>query len=140
MDEDEVRRSLVADVSVASIDAVQDLLESWWAVAGPVEPRTRFAFETAVVEIAGNIVEHTVAAQGADGRRFSLDLVAGPSTLTAVFQDDAQPAELDLSGVTMADGGSENGRGLALALASVDRLEYRHEGGRNIWSIECRRE
>lgn len=108
--------------------------------AGDVEPRTRFAFEIAVVEIAGNIVEHSVAAHGAEGRHFTLDLRATPEALTATFEDDAQPAELDLSAVTMADADSEDGRGLALALASVDSVEHRYENGRNVWTLECRRE
>lgn len=136
---DKIERSLLADVSLESVEAVHDLLLEWFEEAGDVDPRVRFAFETAVVEIAGNIVEHTVAARGAEGRHFTVELVADEATLTATFQDDAQPAELDLSAVTMAEEGAEDGRGLALALASVDRLEYRHEGGRNIWSIECRR-
>ncbi|GLJ79002.1 ATP-binding protein [Microbacterium imperiale] len=136
---DKIERSLLADVSLESVEAVHDLLLEWFEEVGEVDPRVRFAFETAVVEIAGNIVEHTVAAQGAEGRHFTVELVADEAALTATFQDDAQPAELDLSAVTMAEEGAEDGRGLALALASVDRLEYRHEGGRNIWSIECRR-
>lgn len=136
---DKIERSLLADVSLESVEAVHDLLLEWFEEVGEVDPRVRFAFETAVVEIAGNIVEHTVAARGAEGRHFTVELVADEAALTATFQDDAQPAELDLSAVTMAEEGAEDGRGLALALASVDRLEYRHEGGRNIWSIECRR-
>lgn len=136
---DKIERSLLADVSLESVEAVHDLLLEWFEEVGDVDPRVRFAFETAVVEIAGNIVEHTVAARGAEGRHFTVELVADEAALTATFQDDAQPAELDLSAVTMAEEGAEDGRGLALALASVDRLEYRHEGGRNIWSIECRR-
>ncbi|MDD7929872.1 ATP-binding protein [Microbacterium thalli] len=136
---EKIERSLLADVSLESVEAVHDLLLEWFEEAGDVDPRVRFAFETAVVEIAGNIVEHTVAARGAEGRHFTVQLVADEAMLTATFQDDAQPAELDLSAVTMAEEGAEDGRGLALALASVDRLEYRHEGGRNIWSIECRR-
>ncbi|SDQ13374.1 ATP-binding protein [Microbacterium sp. cf332] len=137
---DTVTRSLVAPVSLESVEAVYDLLASWWDELGDVEPRTRFAFETAVVEIAGNIVEHSVAAEGVAGRHFTLDLHGDAGRLRATFQDDAQPAELDLSAVTMADEDSENGRGLALALASVDTLDYRYENGRNIWSLECRRE
>lgn len=133
-------RSLVADVSLESVEAVHDLLASWWEEAGDVDPRTRFAFEIAVIEIAGNIVEHSVAAHGAEGRHFTLDLRATPEALTTTFQDDAQPAELDLSAVTMADADSEDGHGLALALASVDSVDYRYENGRNVWSLECRRE
>ncbi|MGR6741725.1 ATP-binding protein [Microbacterium sp. F1-18] len=138
--DDGVHRRLVAEVVLESVEAVHDLLASWWEEVGEVAPRVRFAFETAVVEIAGNIVEHSVAAQGADGRHFTLDLHATREALTATFEDDAQPAELDLSAVTMATADAEDGRGLALALASVDALDYRYENGRNVWSLECRRE
>jgi serine/threonine-protein kinase RsbW len=129
-----------ADVAIDSLTGVQDLLATWWDDLEDLSPRTRFAFELAVVEIAGNIIEHTLAADGTPGRRFTLDLVADDTSLVAVFEDNGQPAELDLSNVTMADIDDENGRGLALALASVDRVEYRHVNGHNVWELECRRE
>jgi serine/threonine-protein kinase RsbW len=129
-----------ADVTMESLETVQDLLATWWDDIPDLAPRERFAFELAVIEIAGNIVEHTLAADGAPGRRFTLALVADDARLLATFEDNGRPAELDLSAVTMADVDDENGRGLALALASVDRVEYFRRDGRNVWELECRRE
>jgi serine/threonine-protein kinase RsbW len=49
------------------------------------------------------------------------------------------PSEIDLSAVSMADLEDEDGRGLALALLSLESLDYRHEDGRNVWTLVCRR-
>jgi serine/threonine-protein kinase RsbW len=139
MAETPVERFLDADVSVESVEAVHDLLASWWPDLGDLDTRVRFAFETAVVEIAGNIVEHTRTLEAATGRRFTLVLSANADLLTATFEDNGLPAGVDLSAVTMADVDDEGGRGLALTLASIDVLDYRYRGGRNIWRLECRR-
>lgn len=139
MAESPIRRSLDADVSMESLEAVHDLLASWWPDIDGLDTRVRFAFETAVAEIAGNIIEHSHGLAGAEGRRFTLELTADDALLQAVFQDNGIPAGVDLSTVTMADVDEEGGRGLALTLASIDVLDYRYEGGRNIWRLECRR-
>jgi serine/threonine-protein kinase RsbW len=131
-------RLLEADVALESLDLVHDTLAAWWNEVGEVDVRTRFAFETAVIEIAGNVIEHTIAAEAAQGRHFTLELVADDA-LTATFRDDGLPVALDLSAVTMADEDDESGRGLALALAAVDRLDYQRVDGRNVWTLECAR-
>jgi serine/threonine-protein kinase RsbW len=130
---------LEAEVAVSSLDAVQDLLAGWWDEVGGSSARERFAFELAVVEIAGNIIEHSERLDGAAGRRFTLELVADADRLRATFEDDGRPAVLDLSAVVMADDEAESGRGLALSTASLDRLDYRFEHGRNVWELESRR-
>jgi serine/threonine-protein kinase RsbW len=128
--------------TVESIDVVQDRFAEWWDGiddGGNDSDATRFSFELAIVEIATNIVEHSRRTDERGGRRFTLDLLATGGVLTAVFSDNGIPADVDLSAVTMADVEDEGGRGLALALASLDSLDYRHEGGRNIWTLVCRR-
>ena len=47
---------------------------------------------------------------------------------------------VDLSEVTLPDPDAESGRGLALALASLDHLEHRRDRGRNVWVLHCTRE
>jgi serine/threonine-protein kinase RsbW len=91
------------------------------------------------VEIATNIVEHTHRAEGASGRRFQLVLDADEASVTAVFTDNGQPADIDLSTVTMADIDEESGRGLALALAALHSLDYSRASGRNVWTLVCLR-
>ncbi|MFN3949092.1 ATP-binding protein [Microbacterium sp.] len=137
MTEDDVRRSLDAAVAPSSLDAIFDLLAEWWQEAGEVAPATRFGFETAVIEIAGNIVEHS-RGEG-DERRFTLDLLADVDTLTATFRDDGDPPLLDLASVRMADADEESGRGLALASAGVDEVGFHRDGDRNVWTLQTRR-
>jgi serine/threonine-protein kinase RsbW len=126
--------------TIESLEAVQDAFEEWWTALGDESVATRFSLETAIVEIAANIVEHSRRNDAeVAGRRYTLDLDASDDELTAVFRDNGLPADIDLAAVTMADLEDESGRGLALAIASLDRLEYRHEDGRNVWTLVCRR-
>ena len=132
-----VRRVVVVAATIESLDIVQAEFEQWWSELDDDRTATRFAFETAVVEIATNIVEHTHRVEGSAGRGYSLELSADDTALTAVFTDDGKPADIDLSTVTMADVDDENG--LALAIAALDSLDYRHVDGRNIWTLVCGR-
>jgi serine/threonine-protein kinase RsbW len=121
-----------------SVDTVQTAFGEWWDSLGETDVAKRFSFELAVIEIATNIVEHTRRSDVDDGRRFTLDLDATADEVRAVFTDNGMPADIDLSAVTMADVDDESGRGLALALATLDSLDYRHDAGRNIWTLVCR--
>ncbi|OII25469.1 hypothetical protein BIV04_15405 [Frigoribacterium sp. MCBA15_019] len=129
------------DVAVEpeSIDLVQNAFESWWTSLGDDSLETRFSFETAIVEIAANVIEHSRRSEADLGRRFTLELSATDDRLTAVFHDNGMPSDIDLSAVSMADLEDEDGRGLALALLSLESLDYRHEDGRNVWTLVCRR-
>lgn len=137
MTDGDARRSLDAAVAPASLEDIFDLLAGWWDEVGEVTPSTRFGFETAVIEIAGNIVEHSRG--DSDARRFTLDLFADAQRLVATFRDDGDPPLLDLASVRMADAEEESGRGLALANAGVDDVDFRREDDRNVWTLETRR-
>jgi serine/threonine-protein kinase RsbW len=132
-------RAVDVPATIDSIDVVQTEFDLWWTGLGDTRIETRYAFETAVVEIAANIVEHTNRAEGESGRRYRLELRAGDVDLTAVFTDNGLPADIDLSTVTMADVDDESGRGLALAIAALDSLDYRRVDGHNVWTLVCRR-
>ena len=132
-------RFVEVPATIESIDIVQAEFDAWWNELEDAKLETRFAFEIAVVEIATNIVEHTHRVEGSAGRRFKLTLSADDEAVTAVFSDNGMPADIDLSTVAMADVDDESGRGLALAIAALDSLDYSREGGRNIWTLVCRR-
>ncbi|WP_186317827.1 ATP-binding protein [Curtobacterium sp. 9128] len=125
--------------TVESLDTVQDRFATWWDGLGIEDMRLRFALETALAEIAANIVEHTLRTDREVGRRYRVELDATERELTAVLSDNGLPVDIDLGAVTMADVDAEDGRGLALAIAALDRLEHRHEGGRNVWTLVCER-
>lgn len=139
-DRQEVRLRL--PVRESSVDRLHDGLDELWARAGELSGRERLRFETAVVEVFANVVQHAfrsdpdVPAQ--DGRVLEVALSASFGELEARFTDNGRPAELDLSSATLPDPDSETGRGLAMALAAVDDLTYARSGGRNHWRLLVR--
>lgn len=122
------------------VDDLQDEVARLWEAVPSVGARDRMRFEMAVVEIFANIVQHGVAGtEGREPRRVGVDLDVTDAELTARFVDDGRPADIDLHDVTMPAPEAEEGRGLALTLATVDHLEYQRDGGSNQWTITCRR-
>ncbi|MDM7489497.1 MULTISPECIES: ATP-binding protein [Rhodococcus] len=100
--------------------------------AGRVEDADRFPFEIAVAEIAANIIEHAALGQPVP---MSLRLRALPERLEAEFTDEGRPARVDLGTVELPDALAERGRGLAIAMAALDELSYRRQGGINRWIL-----
>jgi serine/threonine-protein kinase RsbW len=126
-----------------SLDSVHDAIERLWSDHESVALVDRMRFETAVVEIFANIVEHAFRSDPTVPdelvRRLELTLEVTEDRVAAWFADNGVPAELDLSAVTLPSEDAESGRGLAMALAAVDDLEYHRVEGRNHWSLVCRR-
>lgn len=125
------------------LDLVHAVLDQLWADHDDVSEGDRARFETAVIEILGNIVEHAYRLDPSDypdvesARRFDVSLLATDEELVAAFGDNGMPVALDLSNVTMPDEDAESGRGLALAAAAVDDLSYARVEGRNHWRLLC---
>lgn len=142
MTEDDGRLELSAPATPEMLDLVHSVLDQLWAAHGDVAPADRARFETAVIEILGNIVEHAyeLDSGGPGDRRFDVTLTATATELVAAFGDDGVPMALDLSTVGLPDDLAESGRGLALAMAAVDDLSYTREGGRNLWRLTCVRQ
>lgn len=89
-------------------------------------------FETAVAEVAANIVEHGVEDRLAT---VTLTLAASEGRVEAIFEDDGSPVDVDLGGVSMPEELAERGRGLAIAASVLDVLEYQRVGGVNTWRL-----
>lgn len=104
----------------------------------PAEDRLRF--ETAVIEVANNIVEYATA-RLADVPEVTIELTltATADRVTAHFRDDGGPADIDLAGSRMPDVMAEYGRGIALTRALVDEVIYERSGSANIWTVTCQR-
>lgn len=139
---DENRIHLSVPARPESIELVHPALEQLWSTHGEVPLRDRVRFETAVIEIFANVVEHAFRADGDhtldDGRRLDLTLCTDRDEVEAIFTDNGQPVELDLSEVTMPTDLVESGRGLAMAIAALDHLSYERTGGCNRWRLACR--
>lgn len=138
------RLELSAPADPEIMDLVHAILEQLWANHPDVSDVDRFRFETAVIEILGNIVEHaylldpdSTASPVDQARRFDIVLGATDEKLIATLGDNGMPVALDLSNVAMPDEDAESGRGLALAVAALDDLSYERVDGRNHWSLTC---
>lgn len=121
------------------LDAIQDLLQNLWSRTGEVRLEDRLRFESAVVEIAANIIKHAQPADGEPTVTLHLEVECDAHALRATFHDDAQPACVDLDAVVMPDQDAEGGRGLALATAATELLGYERAGSMNRWLVECAR-
>ena len=73
------------------LERVHDLLGDLWADAPDVPPADRIGFETAVAEIAADIVEH---ADGGEGGEIDLavELLAYADRVEASFRDTGNPS------------------------------------------------
>lgn len=138
---DEGRVELSAPATPEMMHMVHAVLEQLWSQHVDVSMVDRIRFETAVIEILGNIVEHAYEMEAGDTeRRFDVRLIASDTALVASFGDDGMPNTIDLSDVVMPDEEAESGRGLALAMAAVDELSYDRSAGRNHWRLTCLRQ
>jgi serine/threonine-protein kinase RsbW len=131
---------LTIPAQLASLEEIHDLVASLWERQTRFPPADRLRFETAVIEVAGNIVAHAAAGQSG-GREVTVELAltVSPESATACFHDDGGAAELDLASARMPDTLAECGRGIALTRALADDLTYERSRSANIWTLTCRR-
>ncbi|HEY0186457.1 MAG TPA: ATP-binding protein [Cellulomonas sp.] len=117
----------------ALVEALHEAVERLWAAVPDVPPTDRMRFETAVVELATNIVRHTRPS----GRRPVLacaELRAVGHALEATFEDDGVALDVDLA-PPEPDDLAMSGRGLLLIQRAVDSLSFNRVGDRNVWQI-----
>jgi len=114
-----------------SIDLLQDLIEAVRVDHPDVGGQDLGLFETAVVEIAGNLAEHGHRAGGAP---YKFRLEVHPDRLAGTLTDEGPPLpEWPPVPVADPDPLAESGRGLALAGAVLDTLSYERREGLNAW-------
>jgi anti-anti-sigma factor len=111
---------------------VHSLLAAMWTTSTDVSELDRMMFETAVMEIAANIVQH---APDKDPTKCNLILEVYPERLDALFKDDGRMAVVNVNAAEMPHALAESGRGLAIAKAAVDVLKYERHNGDNIWKL-----
>ena len=92
-------------------------------------------FETAVIEIAGNVVEHG-RPEGQVTYVFTLKVL--PDRLTATIEDSGREG-VSNTDAEMPSVWAEEGRGLALAGAVLDELDVERRDGWNHWRLTRRR-
>ncbi|MDQ1579353.1 MAG: serine/threonine-protein kinase RsbW [Microbacteriaceae bacterium] len=114
------------------VGTLHDLLESVWLDVPQLAVRDRFGFETALVELVGNVICH---ADNGSGVSCTLSIETADNRIEALLSDTGEPGDVELRGRDMPDGLSESGRGIPLIQALVDELTYERDGGLNRWRI-----
>ncbi|NKY40560.1 ATP-binding protein [Cellulomonas septica] len=107
---------------------VHDALDRLWGIVGDVGETDRIALETAVVEVAGNVLRH-----GLDGHGHHLLLRADDAGLVAEITQPGPPPAVDLD-TAMPGVDAESGRGLALTRMLVE-LTCSDQGGVTLWTL-----
>jgi serine/threonine-protein kinase RsbW len=132
----DARHRITVPAVPASLDRVHALLAEVWSTRPDVSDDDRMRFEIGVIEIAGNIVEHAATPAPVD---FHLVVEVHQDRLEARLRDPGRRLEVDFDKAAMPDSMAESGRGLAMVLAVVDELTYRHDGAENHWLVVRRR-
>ncbi|MDC7122155.1 ATP-binding protein [Cellulomonas fimi] len=109
------------------LERVHDALEKLWR-AVDVGETDRIALETAVVEVAGNVLRH-----GNDDGGGHLLLRADEGSLVAEITQPGRPPQVDLD-AAMPGADAESGRGLALTRMLVE-LTCSERDGATLWTL-----
>ena len=119
-------------VGPGCLEKVDLLLQEVWATSADVSGTDRTMFETAVIEIAGNIVQHGSSEASIN---CTLTIEVYPDRLDAHFRDDGVAAPVNIDTASMPDPLAESGRGLAMAKAALDALVYERHDNNNFWTL-----
>jgi serine/threonine-protein kinase RsbW len=116
-----------------TVDAVHDLLDRLWAAEPTITDDDRMRFETALIELASNVVQHAARGASVD---WKVDVACDRSSLTARLIDSAPPIAFDTSGaIAMPSEDAEDGRGLAFVRLLVDSATFSNTAAGNEWRI-----
>jgi serine/threonine-protein kinase RsbW len=124
--------TLTGKVEVEGLALLHDLMAQVGSEHPEIEPLDLSMLETAVIEIAGNVVEHGTPP---DGVRFEFSLDVTDGHLRAQLVDTGDPVVPPpvLDAKPGGDPLAESGRGFPIALAVLDELRYEREGETNVW-------
>jgi serine/threonine-protein kinase RsbW len=119
-----------------NVDLVHGFLEKLWTAHTDIGELDRMAFETALIELVSNVIEHADSGQGVT---CVITVDVDDSTLVANLSDTAEAGEIQVVGRVMPSIDAESGRGIALIQMLVDDLQYERVGEKNLWSISRNR-
>ncbi|PRY68143.1 serine/threonine-protein kinase RsbW [Glaciihabitans tibetensis] len=119
-----------------NVDLVHGFLERLWVAHADIGELDRMAFETALIELVSNVIEH---ADTGHGVTCVIGVTVSATTLVANLSDTADAGEIQVVGRLMPSVAAESGRGIALVQMLVDDLQYERVGEKNLWSMSRNR-
>jgi len=117
-----------------SLEQLHDLLETVREQFPDVDETALMMFETAVIEIHGNVIRHG-RPKGKVAYEFRLAVHGDRLEAHLTTDDEAVPDLSHLLAREPSDPLAESGRGLWLADAMLDELQYSRSGQHNIWTM-----
>jgi serine/threonine-protein kinase RsbW len=118
-----------------SLESLHQLLDRVRADHPALDADDVMLFETAVVEIHGNVVQHG-RPHGEVRYVFELDVDGNRLDARLSTESDEVPGLADrVENAHAVDVESESGRGLWMADSMLDELTYRREGTRDVWEM-----
>lgn len=128
-----VERSVRLSAPPADVNDIHDFVAGVWAAAPDVSEVDRISFETALVELAANVLRYADG-EGA-GLTCEVTIEVAADRLSLAVRDTGEPGQIVLAGLEMPALDAESGRGLPLIHALVDEVEYHHDGTHNHWRL-----
>jgi len=126
---------ITLDESIDSIDSVHDALAELWRRHPGVGSFDRMALETALIELATNVIRYALRDGGTGAE---LHIAADGTELWAQIIDHGHEFPGNLTQLSMPGPDAESGRGLAVIASLMDVFEYRRRSPQNRWTISRR--
>ena len=118
------------------INVVHAYIERVWAAHDDLDVMDRLRFETALIELAANVIQH---ADDGNGIIADIAIVVDGDLIKATISDSSPAGLVDLSMREMPDELAESGRGIAFIQRLVDIFHYERRDDENLWVIQKRR-
>jgi serine/threonine-protein kinase RsbW len=118
-----------------AIDELHDLFARVGEERGEVSPTDLMLLETAVIEIAGNVIRH---GRPAGSITMAVTLDVSDASLDVWIRETGDPPP-DTPSYAMPDVEAESGRGLPLCAAILDTFDYQRVDDTNLWHLGKRR-
>ncbi|PZE86841.1 hypothetical protein DEI91_00600 [Curtobacterium sp. MCBD17_032] len=126
-------RTVLLVVPPNDVDEVHDSVDDLWHRNADLGPSERMRFETALLELAGNVIEH---AEGNERLVCQLTLRRTATTLEAVLSDSGAEVQVPFR-TEMPDPEemAESGRGIAMIELLMDDFSYERDPEGNRWRL-----
>lgn len=129
-------RTVLLVVPPNHVDEVHDAVDDFWHLNGDLGSQERMRFETALLELAGNVIEH---AEGNERLRCELTLRRTRTTLEGVLRDSgAEVAVPFRTRMPNPQEMAESGRGIAMIELLMDDFSYERDPEGNHWNLVMR--
>ena len=118
------------------INVVHAYIGRVWAEHDDLDMMDKLRFETALIELAANVIQH---ADDGNGIVADISIEITGDSIRGTISDSSPAGMVDLAMRDMPDELAESGRGIAFIQRLVDVFHYERRDEENLWVIQKRR-